>query len=275
MTDPLPTLSQGWVVAMVAAIVVQVVVPLVAGLIVRRWLGVGWRFFAYGMLIFFIFQIATRIPAIRIAEHMLGPVLRTSPVVLWTWLVVASVTAGIFEEIGRWVAFRFLMRHDERTWAASVMYGLGHGGLESMVLVAGLSAVTLASVLALTGTNLSLLPPDQREAAETQLFVLTAQPGWFPLLGAWERISSLAIHVGLSVTVLQAFHRGHVRWLSIAILAHSTVNLIGAGLLLVLGPSRTSSAVITEIAIAGMAAIALWVAWKLRDSPLVGAARGV
>jgi len=252
---------------MIAAIVIQIALPLILGAIVNRWLHVGWRYFAYGMLIFFLFQIVTRVPAIQGVQLMIGSGLRASSVLFWAWVVVASLTAGLFEEVGRWVGYRWLMRPPERTWRVGVMYGLGHGGMESMLLVAGLSAANLASLVRLTTADLSLLPDDQRVAAAARLALVAAQPGWFPLLGAWERFCAIMIHVGLSVTVLQVFRRGTIAWLWLAVAAHTLVNLVATGLLTVLGPAQTSSALITEGVLTVMGLLALGVAWQLRDEP--------
>ena len=270
MTEPPVTFPPGWLTSMVAAIVMQIVLPLLLGFIARRYLRVGWRYFAYGMLIFFLFQIATRVPVIQFVQAAGSAVLRPSSPLFWAWVFVTALTAGLCEEIGRWVGYRWLIREHERTWPVAVMYGLGHAGLESMLLVAGLSAVSLIGLLSLTAADLSQLSNEQRTAVTSQLAILAAQPGWFPLLGAWERACTIVIHVGLSVTVLQVFRRGTLTWLWLAIAAHTLVNLIATGLLPLLGPARTSSAVMTEFIIGLLAIFAAWAAWRLRDQPAAG-----
>jgi uncharacterized membrane protein YhfC len=265
MIQPSVTFPPGWIVSMVAAIAIQVLLPLLLGLIAKRSLDVSWRYFAYGMLIFFLFQIVTRVPVIQFVQASSGAVLQASSPLFWTWVFVAAFTAGLFEEVGRWVGYRWLIREDERTWNVGVMYGLGHAGLESMLLVAGLSVVSLIGLLSLTSADLAKLPDEQRAAVSTQLATLAAQPGWFPLLGAWERACTIVIHVGLSVTVLQVFRRGSLTWLWLAIVAHTLVNLVPTGLLTALGPAQTSSVIVTELVIGLLAVVAAWWAWRLHD----------
>jgi uncharacterized membrane protein YhfC len=266
MTEPTVTLPPGWIAATVATIVIQIVLPLVLGLVVRRWLHVGWRYFAYGMLVFFVFQILTRVPAIQGLQVALGPLLGPSSPLFWAWLFVTAFTAGLFEEVGRWVGYRFLMRPPERRWDVAIMYGLGHGGIESTLLIAGLGLASLIGLLSLSETELALLPEEQRAVVTAQLTALAAQPGWFPLLGAWERACTLMVHVGLSVMVLQVFQRGSLVWLPLAILAHTVVNVVAIGLLTALGPERTSTAVIVEVVITAMALFFVWLAARLRPS---------
>src|SRR5262245_9700280 len=105
----------------IAAIVFEVLLPLALALIARRRLGVGWRYFGYGALIFFLFQLISRVPATLAIQAAIGPQLQASRTLLLAWLVIASLTAGLFEEVGRYVGYRWLMRREEKTWAKAVM----------------------------------------------------------------------------------------------------------------------------------------------------------
>src|SRR2546421_1030961 len=132
-------LNPGWVAANIIAIAFVILYPLVLAVIAHRRLKVSWKYFAYGALIFFVFQLITRVPAVLAIQAAITPQLEASPALLYTWLGILVLTAGLFEEVGRYVAFRWLMRREEKTWNKAVMFGLGHGGLESIVLVGGLA----------------------------------------------------------------------------------------------------------------------------------------
>lgn len=270
MPQPTVTPPPGWFASMVAAIAIEVLLPLLLGLLAKRYLKVGWRYFAYGMLIFFLFQVATRVPVIQFVQVVGGAVLRPGSPLFWVWVFVTALTAGLFEEVGRWVGYRWLIRDGERTWPVGVMYGLGHAGLESMLLVAGLSVVSLIGLLSLSAANLAQLPDDRRAAVAAQLTALAAQPGWFPLLGAWERACTIVIHVGLSVTVLQVFRQGSIVWLWLAVAFHTLTDLVAAALPVLLGPGLTSTAIMTEFVLGLLAVVAGWWAWRLRDLPASG-----
>lgn len=130
-------LHGGWVAAEIVAIGFMLLYPLALALIARTRLGVSWRYFGFGALIFLLFQILTRIPLTTVVGAVFGKQIKASPVLLWSWLAVLVVTAGLFEEVGRYIGYRWLMRREDKTWNKAVMYGLGHGGLESMLLVGG------------------------------------------------------------------------------------------------------------------------------------------
>jgi len=148
-----------------------------------------------------------------------------------------------------------------------VMYGLGHGGLESILLVGGLAILTLINILVLSSIGLTAIPAAQRAQAAQQLAAIAAQPAWFPLLAAWERLWTVPIQIALSVLVLQVFRRNNIAWLWLAILAHAVVDGVSVGLIQVLGSGRISTSLITEVAVAISGVIALWIIFALRDRP--------
>ena len=262
-------ISNAWVAAGIAAIVFDILYPLALGLYARRRLGASWRYFGYGALIFVLFQLISRVPITLAIQSLIAPQLQASRAALVAWVAVSALTAGIFEELGRYVGYRWLMRREEKTWAKGVMYGIGHGGIESMLLVAGLTAITVIQVLALSRTDLSTLPltAEQRALAAQQLAAIAAQPAWAPLAGAWERLWTIPLHVALSVVVLQVFRRGSMRWLWLAILAHALADLLGAGVTPILRLTGMTALLIPEAIITLIGLISLWVIWALRDRP--------
>ncbi|WP_175903059.1 YhfC family intramembrane metalloprotease [Burkholderia seminalis] len=196
----------------------------VAALIAPVWLAVRWRrrtqvplrVFCYGMLTFFVFQPVLRLSWQAPLFHWLG----TDPRWHLPMLVFAALTAGLFEECGRWVAFRYLLptRHDART---AVMLGLGHGGLEAMLLVGvGFVALGTGYLLAHAGV---VVPAGMRSRIGSEFAGMTLVS---PLLALFERVSAMAAHVGLSLIVLQAFVRGAKRWLAYAIAFHFMFDLV-------------------------------------------------
>ena len=193
-------------------------------LLAPAWLAAAWRHrtqvplrvFFYGMLTFFVFQPVLRmswqIPLYRWLAH--------DPRWHLPMLVFAALTAGLFEECGRWVAFRYLLpkRHDAPT---AVMLGLGHGGLEAMLLVGvGFLALGTAYLLAHAGV---VVPEGVQSLVGSQFAGMTLAS---PVLALLERTSALAAHVGLSLIVLQTFVRGTKRWLVYAIALHFVFDLV-------------------------------------------------
>ncbi|HJT58376.1 MAG TPA: YhfC family glutamic-type intramembrane protease [Ktedonobacteraceae bacterium] len=261
--------NSGWIVATLIASLFAIAYPLVLALIAHRRLRVSWKYFAFGLLIFLIFQVVTRVPIVTVLGRVLAPQLKASTAFLYTWLAILALTAGLFEEIGRYIGYRWFMGKEEKTWNKAVMYGLGHGGLESILLVGGLSLLTLVNVVVLSSINLNTLPAAQHAQVVQQINAINAEPAWLPLLSAWERLWTLPVQVALSVIVLQVFRRGSILWLVLAILAHAVFDFITVALVQVLGAGKISTNLTVEVVVAVVGLVAIWVVWVLRDQKVV------
>jgi uncharacterized membrane protein YhfC len=264
-----PELNSTFLLGAIVSLVFVVAYPLVLAVLAHRRLHVGWRYLGWGATVFFVFQLATRVPAVQLIQAALGDQLKASPALTWTWLVVLALTAGIFEEVGRYFGYRVFMRREEKTWPKAVMYGLGHGGFESIVLVGGMMLIGIINLWSFANGGFAQLSEDQKALAAQQLQALNAQPAWIALLGAWERLWTLPIQVAFSVIVLQVFRTGKLIWLLWAVLGHALVDLVAVGLQQVLGAGVGSSLVIESV-VAVFGVLAVWIIWRLRDAPLEG-----
>lgn len=259
------SLNMAVLAAQVAAILFAILYPLALAVVARRRLGVGWRFFGYGALIFFLFQLSSRVPLMQGVQYLIAPQLQASRALLIAWLVTAAVTAALFEEIGRYIGYRWLMRNEEKTWPKAIMYGIGHGGIESILLVGGLMIVGLINMIVLPNIPLDTIPEAQRAQVQAQIAALQNEPAWLPLLGAWERLWTLPIQIAFSVIVLQVFRRGSLRWLWLAIAGHTLVDL-SVALPALLNLQGTGATLLVEGIVTLFGIAALWVIWRLRDA---------
>jgi len=88
-----PQLNSGFLIGTILSLVFIVAYPLVLAVIAHRKLHVGWRYFAYGAIVFFVFQLATRVPAVQLIQAALADQLKASPTLTWAWLAVLALTA--------------------------------------------------------------------------------------------------------------------------------------------------------------------------------------
>ncbi|MFP2963884.1 YhfC family intramembrane metalloprotease [Myxococcus sp. 1LA] len=214
------------------AIAFDVLMPVVVVLWARKRLGASWKVVGWGAAAFALSQLLTRLPVVQVAQYFMRDALKASPVLLWGWVAVLSLTAGLFEETARLWAFRRPLK-DFRRWRDAVGFGAGHGGLESALLVGGLAALGLVNVIALSRLDPSTLPlkPEQVAQVVEAKATIAALDWWMPLLGAYERLGGMAVHIALTVVVLQRFIRDEVKWYWFAVAAHASFN----GLTVVVG----------------------------------------
>jgi uncharacterized membrane protein YhfC len=197
------------------------VAPIVTALWWHRRSGAPLRAFGIGALVFFVSQVVLRLPW----QIPLGRWVQAHSEWLVPFLLFSSLTAALFEETGRLVGYKHLLAA-ERTRRVAIMFGLGHGALEA-ILLAGLplAGLLVSWMLAAQGR----LPSAAADAIQQQTAALDF---WKMQLAALERASAIAVHVGLALVVLQVWKRGGLRWLILAILLHFSINAVAALLVL-------------------------------------------
>ena len=154
------------------------------------------------------------------------PGLRSTPV---AFVAYAALAAGVFEELGRSCGFMLLLRSGkvDHDLPCAIGYGIGHGGIEAMMIV-GLSMISnIALALALNNAGgadalLATVPDASRSLAAQQIDVLIGIAPTVYLIAGFERIVSMALHVALSVLVWMAVSgRIGKAWIFGAVLLHA------------------------------------------------------
>lgn len=145
--------------------------------------------------------------------------------------------AGIFEECGRYVIIRFLMKKN-KTKENMVMYGIGHGGIEvwAITLLSVISLLALAVVIRTQGMEGGLQflgiagnVPENVMASVTAMVAAVADFGTGTgALYVFERICCMFLHIGLTILVAYGIARGKAKYLGLAVLAHATADIFPA-----------------------------------------------
>lgn len=153
------------------------------------------------------------------------------------YVIYGAGMAGIFEECGRYVVIRFLMKKN-KTRENMVMYGIGHGGIEVWVisLMSTVSLLAVAVVLQSQGMA-GVLPflgvtgeiPENLEGSVTAIIAaVTNFNAANGVLTVLERAGAMAVHVSLTVVVAYGIMKGQRKYLLLAILAHAVVDVLPA-----------------------------------------------
>ncbi len=203
----------------------MIVVPLLLAIALRRRFRAPWLLWTAGALSFFLSQVY-HLPLNNLLGDLglIGPIAPDAPGLLPT-AVVLGLSAGLCEGLMRLVAFWWLNRRGlVDRWPAAVMVGLGHGGLEAMILGA-VTALSVGGLLALRGTDLAALnlPAEQLAALQKQLAALAGSP-LLALLPFVERLAALALHVAVSLLVWLAFRRRNALYAVAGILYHAALD---------------------------------------------------
>jgi uncharacterized membrane protein YhfC len=195
----------------VISIIIEIGVPITLAVYMRKKYGASWAIFFLGMILFLISLI--RIPLNNLFSSIIVNNFSGDLVIILIGLF-ASLTAGIFEEGVRVLAFGAIIK--PRSYDKGIMYGIGHGGGgESMIFVA---MSVLASFI------IYRFFPDILPAS---ILVQIAGIEWYvPLIGALERILAIAIQISLSVLVMYAFLKRKYYFILISILFHMVIDFV-------------------------------------------------
>lgn len=199
-------------------------VPLILGIFLAARLKASWRIYGIGATAF----IASQILHIPFNRYILLPALNVWGTGQILYAVMVGLSAGIFEETARWIAYRKYLPK-MRSWAGGLMYGAGHGGIEAIIL----GTVTLYIFLQmlvlrdLSPENLKVMVgADSVDATQVYLAAYWGAPWYASLLGAMERISAIMFHLAASLLVLMAVQRRNPVWYAAAVAWHTAINAV-------------------------------------------------
>jgi uncharacterized membrane protein YhfC len=215
-----PVLASLAVSALLAALF-----PVAIFLICRTRMMLSMRNILTGAAVFFLFA-----GVLERALHFY--VLKANPVTAaWfplhpvAYALYGCLAAGLFEETGRYFGMRYFVKSSGNPGTA-VAYGIGHGGIEA-ILIGSLSAAggLVLGVLINSGLLESAVgrAPDadklmQLKANLQALTVTTVA------MGTLERLIALLIQIGLSLIVWRAVETRRLSILALAIFLHALID---------------------------------------------------
>jgi ABC-2 type transport system permease protein len=264
--------------AYILSITLMILLPVLLAAGLRRLTPVPWLLFSLGALTFTLSQVVHLPLNEWLADLGWLPGEAVSDLPLWRTALTAGLTAGLCEELARLAGY-FLLHKKRPAWlnpSGSLMLGLGHGGIESMVFGGVLVAATVSALLPLRGVDLSQLglPTEQLDALQVQVEAFSASAGlaFNPLL---ERLGAISAHVTLSLMVWKVFARGQVRrdwyYLPIAVLYHAAIDFVAVWTNTTYqGQPLVYFAALLAILIPGWA----WAVWTIRRMGLTRAQPG-
>ncbi len=163
-----------------------------------------------------------------LSEHAASRFINARPVL---WALIVGLFPGVFEETGRLVAFKTVLRK-RKNRETSISHGIGHGGIEVMlILVLTYTTYVAYAFMINSGTfgtmieQIAAQAPDQVE----QGYAIAKQLATFSvgdlLINVIERVFAFMFHTGASMLVFYACKDKKKFWLyPLAILIHTVID---------------------------------------------------
>lgn len=198
-------------ISYIIAIIIEIGLPVLLAVYFRKKFRVSWAIFFLGAAMFLVSLI--RIPLNNYINTIIFLNLSGEVAYIVTFLF-ASVTAGVFEEGVRVLAFGAIIK--QRSYEKGLMYGIGHGGGGESVIFVG---ITVLSNFLVFKFFPHLLPASVLEQFKNMAWYL-------PMVGAMERIFAIIIQISLSVLVVQAFIKRKYYFIIIAVIYHTLIDFV-------------------------------------------------
>lgn len=247
------------------ALAVSMLLPIVLLIVwVRKKRGTGIAPFWAGAAVFIIFSL--------FLEQILHYFVLVRPSALsgfvnenlWVFALYGSLAAGVFEETGRFLAFKTVLGKKKEKENA-VTYGIGHGGAES-ILVVGISMasslILVLTIRSLGGVDgyVKLFPAESQNVIRESLESLLFTPSYHFLMAGIERISAVIFHIALSVLVFFAAQRPGKWYLyPLAIFIHMFLDIFAV----LYQKGVLGNLVVMEIMIAAVTAATVYFAYRI------------
>ena len=239
--DTYPHVGTASIVWMVVGLILFVTVPVAVAIVWKIKKKEPFTTILIGAAAFLLFALILEKPIqnvlifpteMGLSANPLSIALASRPVLL---ALATGLFPGIFEETGRLVAFKTLLRKRTNR-ETSISYGIGHGGIE-VIFVLGLTYFQFLSYAMMLnngtfGTVVAQVAekaPEKLSQVQSVIDSLTGFTFTTLLAAAVERVFAVLFHIGASILVFYACKDKKKFWLyPLAILLHTAMDFIAA-----------------------------------------------
>lgn len=149
------------------------------------------------------------------------------------YVIYGTVMAGVFEECGRYIILKYIMKKN-RTRENAVMYGIGHGGIEILAVI--LPSIILMLAIAVlfsagdikSALNALKITEETAAAALPQVQAAASFDYAMMAMNVIERLIAMLLHIGLTVIVFYGVLNAKKVYLLMAIILHMATDTFPA-----------------------------------------------
>ena len=191
------------------------------------------------------------------------------------YMLYGAFMAGIFEECGRYVVFRYILKKDTDR-STSITYGIGHGGFEVYIISFTVAAnyMTNAIMINVMGADAACkvwgISEANKAIFENLFQTISAFSSVIAFVTIFERVLCVGVHIALSVIVFYGVRVKEKRYLLLAILAHAILDMPAA-----LSQKGATSIIVVETWLAVCLIVFGFIAKKLYEKLEIDSAKTV
>lgn len=219
------TVPAASIAGMAVSGLVSLILPVALLLIWKKKTNAKVSAFYAGCLTFLIFAMLLEPVLHNVVLGAAGNYLENNIIL---YALYGGLAAGLFEEVGRWIVMTFFMKKTLSRENA-VMHGIGHGGIEAIVICTVSEISNIAAALSVnSGAIDAVLKQTPEGPMRDQLFeqisaLWTTDSSLFYFAGI-ERIAAIVFHICASYIVYLAVSKKKFGYCVLAIFLHAFVD---------------------------------------------------
>ena len=232
-------ITQGTTVSLAVTAAVLFVLPIVFVILWKKRCG---KSVSFGPLLIGAVGFLVTVRVLELGVHMVcivgnNPVSRFINGNTAVFVLYGIFMAGIFEECGRYVIIRFLMKKNKNR-ENMVMYGIGHGGIEvwAITVMTMINLMVIAFLVQTQGMESGLrslgitadMPAEVADSVAAAITMVAEFNIGVGALNVFERFCCMFLHIGLTVVVAYGIKKGQKKYLLFAVLAHAVTDTLPA-----------------------------------------------
>lgn len=195
------TISTVSIIGTICSIILSIGFPIVLMVVGKKKFGAKISSFFIGAGTFIVFALMLEQIMHTLVIVVLGLNAQSNE---WLYYIYAAAAAAVFEETGRIVAMKLIMKK-QFDFPNAFMYGIGHGGIEAIILggisnIAGLCTMIMINTGAMQ-ISLATLSEDMQAQTMAQLSAYWTTPANLFFAAGIERVSAVILHIGLSLII--------------------------------------------------------------------------
>ncbi len=206
--------------------VLMVLIPVVIFLVMRKFVKFKIKPVIVGAAVWLLFAVVLKAIVLTPVIGADNSVSRAVNGNIWLFYMIAAASAGIFEETGRLVAFKtVLKKNDDKQDVLS--YGIGHGGFEAVYLGFQIAFLGIMCLMINKGGIESVVKgadDTMIESLLTQIDKYTSSDIGRALLMGYERIPAMIVHIMFSVMVFAAVRERKIGLYFLSVFIHFVID---------------------------------------------------
>ncbi|MEI4801384.1 YhfC family intramembrane metalloprotease [Bacillus sp. FJAT-51639] len=210
--------------SIIVQIIICVLIPISALIYFRKKYKISFKIVGVGIVFFIGFSqiLEKTLHVFILGNPATAPLLKNS----FIYAIYGGLTAGIFEELGRFIAFYFLLKKYQE-YKDGLAYGIGHGGIESLLIGATTGAQTLVFAFAINNGTFAQMIEKVPQLSSVQ-DALVHNPPYLYLFGGVERLVAFIMQIALTLLVLYGVKQKKYMFVGLAVFLHAFTDFFAA-----------------------------------------------